>query len=99
MPARHALSHRIVAVERYGDVRFFTRPSLNLQEGASREVPGISLEGQRTSVVAGSEIGIERDSLAEEGQRGFVLFWSVSMEVPQAPLIGVPAGNQIRTYS
>src|SRR5260370_15883933 len=69
---QHRMRHRIVVVERYRDVRFFTRGSLNLQEGAIREVPDIPLEGQRISVMAGSEIRIECDSLAEDGLRGLV---------------------------
>ena len=61
------MRRRVLVVERHRDVRFLTGSSLNLQEGTRREMPDVPLESQRVSVMAGSEIRIERDSLAEEG--------------------------------
>ena len=62
-------------------------------------MPDIPLESQRISIVAGSEIRIERDSLAEEGQGGFVLLRSVFVEMPKAALIGFPRVKPFRRFA
>src|SRR5216683_58875 len=76
--------------------RFFAWDSLNFREGARREVPDLPLEGQRVSVMAGSEIRIERDGSAKKGLRGLVFLRSVFVEVPKSPLVGLPSIEPLR---
>ena len=90
------MRRRILVVERHRDVRLFTGNFLNLQEGTRREVPDIPLQGQCISVMARSEIRIERDSPEEESQGGFVLLRCVFVEVPKAALIGFPGIEPFR---
>src|SRR5260370_28269743 len=87
---------RVLVVERNRNARFFERDSLNLRERARREVPDLPLQGQRVSVMAGSEIRIERDGSAKKGLRGLVFLRSVFVEVPKSPLVGLPSIEPLR---
>ena len=62
----------ILVVERNRNARFFERDSLNVIERGASKVPDIPLESERVSVMAGREIRIERDGLAEKSLRGLV---------------------------
>src|ERR1700686_5204571 len=77
----------ILVVERNRNARFFERYSLNVREGALREVPDLPLESQRVSVMAGSEIRIERDGLAKKGLCGLVFLRPVFVESPKSPVV------------
>src|SRR5260370_41958184 len=87
---------RIFVVERNRNARFFERYSLNRREGAGREVPDLPLESQRVSVMAGSEIRIERDGLAKKGLRGLVFLRPVFVEVPKSSLVSFPSIEPLR---
>ena len=88
--------HRILVVERDGNARLIACGALNLREGARREVPDLPLESQRVSVMAGSEIRIERDGLAKKGLCGLVFLRSVFVEVPKSSLVGFPSIEPLR---
>ena len=59
-------------------------------------MPDVPLQGQRIAVMAGRELRIERDRLAEKGQRGLVLLRSVFVEVPKPALVGLPGIEPFR---
>src|SRR5882672_11883746 len=82
--------HRILVVERDGNARLVAWGALHLREGALGEMPDVPLECQRIPIMAGGEVRIEPDRLAEKAESDLVLLRCEFVEVPKAALVSLP---------